>query len=487
MPYLSWKSFDYKGDAFSVFEAIKDRAVPFFLDSSLRKYGLGRYSFLGCEPFYVFKGQGPAALEELRRLLERYKLKIPKTDFPFFGGAVGYFSYDWGLSLEDIDSRGKTDLALPEVFFAFYDVVIAIDHLKNKLYVFSSGLPEKLRSLAEKKARERLRQVISSLRGVPRSGTTKQSPLGAKESIERTAKIAQKVITEGDFLERLLRFARNDSFKPPGLISNFTKDRYLQAVNKAKDYIRKGDIYQVNLSQRFFAQSRIGPDELYASLRRESPGGFSAYLDCGDFQILSSSPERFLCFDGKKVYTRPMKGTRPRGQDRQSDKRNKENLLQSSKDKAELLMIADLMRNDLGRVCEYGSVKVKALRNLEAYSTVYQTTATVEGVLHKDRDRIDLLKACFPGGSITGCPKIRSMRIIDELEPTRRGIYTGALGYLGFNGGMDLNILIRTILKKGDKIYFQAGGGIVADSQAESEYQETLVKAKGMFKAIGAR
>ena len=182
-----------------------------------------------------------------------------------------------------------------------------------------------------------------------------------------------------------------------------------------------------------------------------------------------------------------MKGTRPRGKDAKDDTRQKNSLLKSAKDQAELMMITDLMRNDLGRVCEYGSVKVKSLRNLETYSTVYQTTATVEGVLHKDRDRIDLLKACFPGGSITGCPKIRSMQIIEELEPSRRGIYTGALGYLGFNGDMDLNILIRTILKKGDKIYFQAGGGIVADSQAESEYQETLVKAKGMFKAIGAR
>ena len=453
MPYLSWKSFDYKGDAFSLFEAIKDRANPFFLDSSMRKYGLGRYSFLGCEPFYVFKGQGPAALEELRRLLERYKLKIPKTDFPFFGGAVGYFSYDWGLSLEGIESRKKADLALPEVYLGFYDVVIAIDHWKNKLLVFSSGFPERSGLAAKKRSGQRLKQVAGLLSD--KSKNKRKISVGTEQCSVPTA--------------------------------NFTKEEYLKAVNKAKDYIRKGDIYQVNLSQRFSAQSLVNPDELYASLRRESPGGFSAYLDCGDFQILSSSPERFLCFDGKKVYTRPMKGTRPRGQDRQSDKRNKEDLLQSSKDKAELLMIADLMRNDLGRVCEYGSVKVKSLRNLETYSTVYQTTATVEGVLHKDRDRIDLLKACFPGGSITGCPKIRSMQIIEELEPSRRGIYTGALGYLGFNGDMDLNILIRTILKKGDKIYFQAGGGIVADSQAESEYQETLVKAKGMFKAIGAR
>lgn len=454
MPYLSWKSFDYKGDAFSLFEAIKNKANPFFLDSSLRKYGLGRYSFLGCEPFYVFKGQGKGVLKELSELLERYRLKTPKIDFPFFGGAVGYFSYDWGLSLEGIESRKKEDLFLPDVFLGFYDVVIAIDHWKKKLFVFSSGLPENSGLSAKKRSGERLKQVVGLL---PE----------AREHIGR-----------------MIPVGRPHRAAPT---SNFSKEGYLRAVNKAKDYIRKGDIYQVNLSQRFFAQNQLPASELYRRLRRESAASFSAYLDCGDFQILSSSPERFLCFDGKKVWTRPMKGTRPRGRDSQSDRRNKENLLQSPKDKAELLMIADLMRNDLGRVCEYGSVKVRSLRNLEAYSTVYQTTATVEGVLHKDRDRIDLLKACFPGGSITGCPKIRSMRIIDELEPNRRGIYTGALGYLGFNGGMDLNILIRTILKKGDKIYFQSGGGIVADSRAESEYQETLVKAKGMMKAIGAR
>ena len=471
MPYLSWKSFNYKGDAFSVFEAIKNRANPFFLDSSLRKYGLGRYSFLGCEPFYVFKGKGKGALSELRKLLKRYELNTPKINFPFVGGAVGYFSYDWGLSLENMAFRGKEGLALPEVFLGFYDVVIAIDHWEKKLAVFSSGFPERSAFAAKKRAKERLRQCIRRL-ALVKINPRKSIIRGGDCFVPPAAGLA---MTARGFLNSL------------NLTSNFTKKGYLKAVNKAKEYIRKGDIYQVNLSQRFSAHSAVSSDELYARLRRESPGSFSAYLDCGDFQILSSSPERFLCLDGKKVFTRPMKGTRPRGKDAEDDTRQKNNLLKSAKDKAELMMITDLMRNDLGRVCEYGSVKVKSLRSMEAYSTVYQTTATVTGLLHKDKDRVDLLKACFPGGSITGCPKIRSMRVIEELEPSRRGVYTGALGYLGFDGGMDLNILIRTILKKGDKIYFQAGGGIVADSRAESEYQETLVKAKGMMKAIGAR
>jgi len=229
---------------------------------------------------------------------------------------------------------------------------------------------------------------------------------------------------------------------------------------------------------------QLSPIELYSSLRNVNPAPFSAYLDFGDFKILSSSPERFLTLRGSFVSTRPMKGTRPRSINLIEDKRLKEELLNSQKDKAELIMIVDLERNDLGRVCEYGSIKVTNLRNLEEYSKVFQTTAKVEGILHKDKDRIDLIKACFPGGSITGCPKIRAMEIIEELEPTKRNIYTGSLGYLSFSGDMDLNILIRTILLKGNKIYFQAGGGIVYDSDPEEEYQETLDKARALLETI---
>ena len=457
MPYLSWKSFDYKGDAFSVFEAIKDRANPFFLDSSLRKYGLGRYSFLGCEPFYVFKGQGPAALEKLRRLLERYKFKTPKTDFPFVGGAVGYFSYDWGLSLEGIESRKKADLPLPEVFMGLYDVVIALDHWEKKLAVFSSGFPERSAFAAKKRAKERLRQVVGLLPEA-RTHIGRMIPVGRPPCLPAGRHRAAPA-------------------------SNFTKEGYLKAVTKAKEYIRKGDIYQVNLSQRFSAQSPVSPGELYASLRRESPGNFSAYLDCGDFQILSSSPERFLCLDGKKVFTRPMKGTRPRGKDAEDDTRQKNNLLKSAKDKAELMMITDLMRNDLGRVCEYGSVKVTQQKVLETYPTLHHLVAPVKGELDKKYDLVDVIKATFPGGSITGAPKIRAMEIIDELEPTRRNAYTGAIGYIGFDGTMDLSIAIRIIMLNGNKAYYQVGGGIVADSDPASEYEETLTKGKALLKA----
>ena len=457
MPYVTWKSFDWKYDSLPLFEAIRDKENAFFLDSSLRKNGLGRYSFLGFEPFYVLRANGDENLfGKIRELLRRYTLDTKGYAFPFLNGAVGYFSYDLGLNLEKIEAKEKRDALFPKVWLGFYDTVIALDHLKKKLIVASSGFPERTHYLAQKKATQKLTQCIKLLSVIePFSG--KKENIKAKEPCHRS------------------------------LISNFTKPQYLKAIAKAKAYIRKGDIYQVNLSQRFSARTDMDSFDLYVRLRKVSPSSFSSYLDCGDFQIISSSPERFLCYDGKKAVTRPMKGTRPRGNTKEEDACQKKELLKSAKDKAELVMIVDLMRNDLGRVCEYTSVKVTSLRALEAYSTVYQATATIEGKLHKDKDRVDLLKACFPGGSITGCPKIRSMQIIDELEPTRRGMYTGSLGYLSFHNTMDLNILIRTMVKKDDTMYFQVGGGIVADSVPEAEYEETLVKAQGILRAIESR
>ena len=472
MPYLTWKSFGWKMGAWPIFEAIKGKQNVFFLDSSLRRPALGRYSFLGFEPFYIFKAKGQKdSLDQLRGLLRCYRLA--NTKFPFLGGAVGYLAYDFGLSLENIKEKTKDDLGLPDVFFGFYDTIIAIDHWQRKLTVFSTGFPEKSSFLAKKRSEQRLKQFIQELSNQGRHSSCVTMSL-------RVA-AGDAAISKTGLLHPF--GVRNDKLavKP---VSNFTKEKYLKAVTKAKDYIKKGDIYQVNLSQRFSAQTPLSSFDLYQKLRQASPSDFSAYLDCGDFQIISSSPERFLNFDGKKVSTRPMKGTRPRGTNPRADARHKRDLLQSPKDKAELLMIVDLLRNDLGRVCKYGSIKVSSPRAREAYSTVYQTTASIEGILHPEKDRLDLLKACFPGGSITGCPKIRSMQIIEELEPSRRAIYTGSLGYLSFNNTLDLNILIRTILKKSDKIYFQTGGGIVADSQAENEYQETLIKTQGIFRAL---
>jgi para-aminobenzoate synthetase component 1 len=281
------------------------------------------------------------------------------------------------------------------------------------------------------------------------------------------------------------------------IISNFSKENYLTAVERAKQYINAGDIYQVNLSQRFQTQIEASPYEIYKRLRKINPEPFSCYLKFDNKHVISSSPERFLSLqntpDGtgkqsegmvRNIQTRPIKGTRPRGKDEVINKKMKKELLSSKKDDAELAMIVDLERNDLGRVCNYNTVKVIEKKALEEHPTVYHLVATVEGKLHSRYDAIDLLKATFPGGSITGAPKVRAMQIIDELEPTKRSVYTGAMGYLSFNGNIDFNIAIRTFLVKDDHIFFQVGGGIVADSNPEDEYQETLHKARALIETL---
>ena len=454
MAYYILKSYRFNGDCFSLFSALKDQAYPFFLDSSIKgSKPLGRYSFFGCNPFYILKAKGRDPFPELRELLNNYKIAPLNKIAPFLSGAVGYLTYDLGFLWNKKFSRKiKDGWDIPDCLFGFYDTIIICDHFKKTLYLFSSGLPEVKHHLAKSRAQMRFKEMLKLI---------------CRWNAKKRPSLAEKITSPA-----------------AAVSSNFTREKYIEAIKKAKDYIKKGDIYQVNLSQRFSAKNRLSGYETYGRLRALSPSCFSAYFDCGEYQIISSSPERFLNVTGKIVNTRPMKGTRPRSQDRRKDQRLKKELLESVKDKAELLMIVDLERNDLGRVCNYGSVKIERLRQLEYYQTVFQTTASVRGVLHKDRDRIDLIKACFPGGSVTGCPKIRAMEIIEELEPTRRSIYTGSLGYLSFTGGMDLNILIRTILKKQDTVYFQAGGGIVADSNPQDEYEETLAKAKAMIDAI---
>ncbi len=453
MAYYILKSYKLKLDPFEIFCALKEKRNHFFLDSSLNTGPLGRYSFLGLEPFHILKTRHKDPFLRLREALGRYKISLPKNNLPFLGGAVGYLSYDLGLALEKkVEARVKADTGIPDCFFAFYNKAVIIDHLKKLLYIFSAGFPESGYRTGKLLCEENFKKIYALI-----SRIHPQKP-GAEKGGCKNRRTALK--------------------------SNFSKEEYLAAVKKAKQYIKEGDIYQVNLSQEFSARINFSAFEIYKRLRQVSPSYFSAYLDCADFQVLSSSPERFLCVKDNIVTTRPMKGTRPRAKDKSEDKRFKKELLASIKDRAELMMIVDLERNDLGRVCAYNSVRVDALRNLEEYNTVFQTTASITGRLYKDKDRIDLLRACFPGGSITGCPKIRAMEIIDELEPHRRSVYTGCLGYLSFNGNMDFNILIRTILKKDNTVKFGVGGGIVADSVPEEEYRETLVKARAMKEAI---
>ena len=271
---------------------------------------------------------------------------------------------------------------------------------------------------------------------------------------------------------------------PVGLRSNFTHEGYVEAVERVRQYIIAGDIFQANISQRFEADIPLPPYELYRRLRLINPAPFASYLNFDGVAVVSASPERFLRVHGDLVETRPIKGTRPRGKDPAADAVMARELMNSGKDQAEHVMIVDLERNDLGRVCSYGTVRVNELAALEKYATVFHLTSTVEGRLRPGKDVIDLLKATFPGGSITGAPKVRAMEIIDELEPTRRSVYTGSIGYLGFDGNTDLDIVIRTILVKEGRAYFQVGGAVVYDSDPEGEYNETLDKAKALVHAL---
>jgi para-aminobenzoate synthetase component 1 len=437
MAYCISKSHKLKLSPFEIFSAFSGEKNVFFLNSNLSSCRQERFSFLGIEPYHRLWLEDQKYLSKIKEFLPDDKSYNFKNKPPFLGGAVGYLAYDRGLGL-------------PKCYFAFYNTFIAIDHLKKELHIFAFGFPEKKSSLARLLCRENLRK--------------------AKTLLARAGGLKKKIF--------------NNSALPLTLKSSFSQPGYIAAIKQAKEYIKAGDVYQVNLSQRFQAEVDLSSLEIYRRLHKISPVSFGAYLDAGNFQILSASPERFLKLEDNVVLTSPMKGTRPRGKTPKQDLSLSRQLIQSPKDKAELLMIVDLERNDLGRVCEYGSVKVDNLRRLEKYRAVFQTTAVICGLLHRDKDRIDLLRAAFPGGSITGCPKIRAMEIIRELEPCQRSIYTGCLGYLSFCGNMDFNIMIRTILKKGRRVYFGAGGGIVADSDPLNEYQETLTKAKAMIEAL---
>ncbi|MXY44292.1 MAG: aminodeoxychorismate synthase component I, partial [Dehalococcoidia bacterium] len=269
------------------------------------------------------------------------------------------------------------------------------------------------------------------------------------------------------------------------LRSNFTREQYVEAVKRVKRYIAAGDIYQANISQRFEANVDTDAWTLYQSLRNTAPAPFGAYLGFPESSVLSASPEQFLRVENDFVETRPMKGTRPRGANNEDDIRLGRELAASEKDRAENIMIVDLLRNDLGRVCQPGTIRVPELFTVEKYPNVHQLVSSVTGRLRPEHDAIDLLKACFPGGSVTGAPKIRAMEIIDEIEPVQRGVYCGAIGYIGFDGSMQLSIPIRTMVAKGQRVYLQVGGGIVADSDPDAEYQETLDKARGGLEALG--
>ena len=434
-----------------VFRALLERPYPFFLDGALDAYGMGRFSFLGSDPALILRSKGgriELEKEGSRETFEgdvfdvldglvrerRAQVETKGLPVPFPSGAVGYLAYEAGHLVEDFPRTVVDDLSLPECVFAFYDEVLACDRPSGKWFHCSRtggrGLAARIKS-----------------------------PRGALEPCEvRLEKVH----------------------------SNFSEEGYRKAVARAIEYVYAGDVYQVNLSQRFKVPYRGDAFDLYSRLRRTNAAPYCAYFRYPGFEVLSSSPERFLKVEGRRVETRPVKGTRPRGTDPPSDRRLREELSSSEKDHAELAMIVDLERNDLGRVCEPGTVKVARHAELEEYARVFHLVSTVRGVLEEEAAGgvSALLRATFPGGSITGAPKIRAMDIIDELEPTERSVYTGTLGYISDAGTADLEIAIRTIIAAHGRLYLQVGGGIVADSDPELERQETLHKAQALFEAL---
>ncbi|MBU4194060.1 MAG: aminodeoxychorismate synthase component I [Actinobacteria bacterium] len=448
-----------------IFDEVAHLEHSCFLDSSLLMPRFGRHSFIGFDPYLVLTTRGRGArfrlgsgeeevldMDPFDALRQAQGARILRPGArpgglpPFVSGGIGFLSYELGRYIERLPETVEDDLDAPEMAFCFFDSILVADHASGRKALVVS-VPRGLDPAPV--VRQSLERIAPGA-GVGRSGGPPLAGPGATLQFE----------------------------------SGFTRDEYLEAVSRVKEFIVAGDIYQANISQRFSAPLLEPAWHLYRRLRVLNAAPFSAYLNFGEFAVASSSPERFLAVDGRSVETRPIKGTRPRGDDPAEDERQKRELLASAKDLAELSMIVDLERNDLGRVCDYGSVVVEEHAELESYATVHHLVSTVTGKLHEGKDMIDLLRATFPGGSITGAPKIRSIEIIDELEPTARSVYTGGIGYLGADGSHDINIAIRTLMIKGGRVYFQVGGGIVADSDPEAEYQETLDKGKAITRTI---
>jgi para-aminobenzoate synthetase component I len=472
-------------------------ALPYrvFLDSATHGARLGRYSFLTADPVAVVFGKGDRtecldllkgtrsavagdALDALRRLIAPHTADPVPGLPPFQGGAAGYLAYDWGRALERLPTPRYEDLALPDVAFGVYDWVLAWDHERERAWLISTGLPERSPSARLDRARARASAVRDRL----------ESPA----SVHDVHALDGGAIATGGMSLPLRpppapsHPVENGWWDPAlSLRSSFTHAGYLEAVRRVRDYIFAGDIFQANLSQRFEAPLVEPSWSLYRRLRTRNAAPFAAYLDFPDGVILSASPERFLHVDvSGHVETRPIKGTRPRGVGPEHDAALGLALAVSPKDQAENLMIVDLMRNDLSRVCGPGTVRVAELFGLEHYATVHHLVSTVVGDLTQGTDALDLLRVAFPGGSITGAPKIRAMEIITELEPSERGVYCGSIGYWSVTGALDSSIAIRTLLAVAGRVYFSAGGGIVADSEPEQEYRETLDKARGMIDAL---
>lgn len=484
------------------------RPGPAILDSSAQDPRFGRYTIVACEPIATFEhacldGNPFEAMRSLLAATHMLGTAEPPADVPFAGGWIGYFAYEAGRFIERLPCRATADVGLPVARFGLYDSAAVYDHVAGGWRVVAADL----------------RASEPGVSGANPAGGVLRVPTGRAEAdpaqrirwwkalLEQAAarEAARPSQAKREGASTPLAYDPPPAYGPPQ--ANLTREQHLRAVVRARAYIAAGDIFQVNLARRESAIAAEDPLDIYLRLRQTNPGAWSAFLSwktegiassglaspgrvpdlCA---VLSSSPELFLELRGRQVVTRPIKGTRPRSPDPATDERLRFELAGSSKDRAELAMIVDLERNDLGRVCEFGSIRVVASDSpaapfdLERHPTVHHLVATVTGRLAGDRDAIDLLQASFPGGSITGAPKIRAMEIIDELEPSERSVYTGAIGYFA-PGRMVMNIAIRTLIQSRGLLHWYTGGGIVADSDPAAEYDETCAKALGMRRALG--
>jgi para-aminobenzoate synthetase component 1 len=457
-----------------------------FLDSAATQHPDAHYSFLAADPFQVVRSKGTRT--EIRKApgedwapVQGEALSVARAQLPsepsepipgippFQGGIAGYIGYDWGAVLERLPRPRYDDLAIPDVVLGLYDWVVAWDHRIGTAWLISTGLPHRGDAQA-RRARERMQLVRERLGG---------RPVGGK-AVKRVSALEPDAIAPSYPVEGI------DGARNIGLRSTFTRRGYLDAVARVREYIVAGDIFQANLSQRFQSRWAEHPFQLYRKLRQQNPAPFAAYLEFDELAVLSASPERFLRLDEdrRRIETRPIKGTRPRGLGPMHDAALGRALAESEKDRAENVMIVDLLRNDLSRVCRPGTVRVPELFALEHHPTVHHLVSTVVGEIEPGSGAVELIRAAFPGGSITGAPKVRAMEIIAELEPTQRGVYCGSIGYVSATGAMDTSIVIRTYLALGGQVYFGAGGGIVADSDPELEYGETLDKARGLIETL---
>ncbi len=444
----------------------------FLLESVEGGEKIARYTFAGAHPEQVFRYNAGACVMEgpdrivweerdpvsfLRERMERFQpVRVPGLP-PLVAGAIGYFSYDMVRLIERLPKRLRDEIGLYDAMLAFYHGLIAFDHVQHRLWI--------------------VRNVFTGGPG----GTLRARYNAAVREIHHTRKLLEQPVDA----ERPRKESQRKNSKPK-VSSNFRRAEYLAAVRKAKQYIRAGDIFQVVLSQRFSAKTKAQPFEIYRELRALNPSPYLFFLQMNDVSIVGSSPEMLVKVQGRDVFYRPIAGTLPRGKDEAEDQRLEKEMLASEKERAEHIMLVDLGRNDLGRVCEYGTVKVEQLMTVERFSHVMHIVSSLRGRLREDVDCFDALMACFPAGTVSGAPKVRAMEIIEELERTRRGIYAGGVLYMDFAGNLDSCIALRTMVVKNGVAYVQAGGGIVADSTPEGEFQESVNKSRALLAALEA-